>query len=108
MSWIAPPCNGAPITGYTVEMQKQGSKDWIPVCETGALPEANVKGLTEGEKVRFRVKARNKAGESDPSEPTDLHTVRFKNLKPHIDRTNLKDITIKVGRNVSRIYLVDI
>lgn len=29
-----------------------------------------------------------------------MHTVRHKNLKPHIDRTNLKDVTIKVGRSL--------
>ena len=100
LSWSAPKDNGAPISGYTIEMQVKGSKDWVPVCETGSIPEGTVKGLTENDQVRFRVKAKNKGGVSEPSEPTDYHTVKFKNLKPHIDRTNLKDITIKIGRTL--------
>jgi len=101
LSWAKPKENGAPITGYIVEMQVQGEKDWKPVAEVdGSMPEANVKGLVEGQKVKFRVKAVNKAGPGEASDPTDLHTVRFKHLAPKIDRTNIKDITVKVGRNV--------
>lgn len=81
-------------------MQVKGSKDWVPVSEVGSIPEATVKGLEENSQVRFRVKARNKGGISDPSEPTDFHIVKHRNLKPHIDRTNLKDITIKIGRTL--------
>ena len=39
---------------------------------------ATVRGLEERQKVQFRVIAVNKAGESQPSEPSDLHTVRHK------------------------------
>ena len=103
MSWTPGNCNGADITGHTVEMQIKGSPNWVQVSEVGSKPEATVKNLEEGSQVRFRVKARNKAGVSDASEPCPAdgwHTVRFKNLKPNIDRTNLTDITIKVGRTL--------
>ncbi len=42
----------------------------------------------------------NKGGESPPSDPSDMHTVKFKKLPPRIDRTNLKTTTVKVGRRV--------
>lgn len=93
LSWIPGKDNSAPITGYTgmlffscvlkiqkthldfshliVEMQLKGSKDWVPVSEVGSSPEATVKGLEEGSEVRFRVKARNKGGVSEPSVPTE-------------------------------------
>ena len=103
LSWTPGASNGAEITGYTVEMQVKGERDWVPVSEVGSKPETTVKNLEEGAQVRFRVKARNRAGFSDPSEPCPAdgwHTVRFKNLKPHIDRTNLTDVTIKVGRTL--------
>ena len=40
----------------------------------------------------FRVRGVNKAGTGEPSDPSDPHTVKHKNLKPRIDRTNLKAI----------------
>ena len=40
-----------------------------------------VEGLTKKEKVVFRVIAVNKAGESPPSDPSDLHTVWYKKCK---------------------------
>lgn len=41
----------------------------------------------------------NRQGTGKPSDSTDLHTVRHKNLKPYIDRTYLKDLDIVIGKN---------
>lgn len=40
---------------------------WLPCCQT-KTPEADVTGLQEGKKYKFRVKAVNKEGESEPLE----------------------------------------
>ena len=46
---------------------------------TGAEPlVATIDGLTEKEKLQFRVIAVNAAGESKPSDPSDMHTVKYK------------------------------
>merc|ERR1739842_34028 len=52
----------------------------------------------------FRIKAVNKAGNGDPSDSTLPHTARSRFKKPRIDRTNVKDVVIKVGTQ----YLFDI
>ena len=51
--------------------------DWVEVAETdGPQTECKVEGLKEGDQVRFRVRAVNKAGKSRPSEATNAHTVK--------------------------------
>ena len=101
LKWKAPESDGGrPITAYIIEAREKGT-DWVTVLTTpDGKPEATVKGLIEGKVMEFRVRAVNLAGPSDPSESTGPHTVKHRNLKPHIDRTNLKSITIKVGRNL--------
>lgn len=79
----------------------------------------SVKGLKEGEEYQFRVFAVNKAGLSEPSDPSKRITAkpRFCEsteesthnaplsdfcilVKPHIDRNAMKPITVKAGQNV--------
>lgn len=56
--------------------------DWVEVAETdGPQTECKVEGLKEGDQVRFRVRAVNKAGRSKPSEASNAHLVKFRNLK---------------------------
>lgn len=75
--------------------------DWVEVAQTdGPQTEHNVEGLKEGEQVRFRIKAVNKAGTSKASEPTGTHTVKHRNLKPYIDRTYLVNTSVKAGKTV--------
>jgi len=96
---------GAPITGYIIEMRPKGSPDWKECGKVdGNNPKGPVEGLTEGEKYEFRVRAVNKAGPGEPSDSTLPHEARAKFKKPRIDRTNVKDVIIKVGQQ----YLFDI
>ena len=69
LKWKAPDFDGdAPIQSYLVEM-KSKIGDWVEVAETdGPQTECKVEGLKEGDQVRFRVRAVNKAGKSKPSE----------------------------------------
>lgn len=56
------------LLGYIVEMSEAGSDVWKPV--PGFCPKTSftVKGLTEGKKYLFRVKAENIYGVSEPLE----------------------------------------
>lgn len=100
LKWKAPFDGDAPIQNYIIEM-KSKIGDWVEVAETdGPQTECKVEGLKEGDQVRFRVRAVNKAGKSKPSEATNAHTVKHRNLKPHIDRTNLVNKTVKMGKSV--------
>ena len=100
LQWQPPASDGGrPILKYIIEMKDKNSPDWKEVVTTdGAKCEATVPRLKENTTVQFRVRAENKAGPGAPSEPTDPHLVKHRNLKPWIDRTNLKNITIKAGR----------
>lgn len=51
--------------------------------------------------MEFRVRAVNAAGTSEPSDSTEPHMMKHRNLKPYIDRTNLRPIAIKVGRAIT-------
>lgn len=60
---------GSDITGYTLEKMDLDTGNWVPCGECGAEPtEFTVKGLTPNHKYKFRVRAVNKEGESEPLE----------------------------------------
>lgn len=102
LKWRAPEDDGgAPITGYIVEKKDNNTGKWQKVLETNTPePKATVRDLIEGNKYQFRVKAVNKAGASKPSEPSDQMIAKDRFAPPKIDRTNIKDITIKAGNHV--------
>ncbi|NXB26222.1 TITIN protein, partial [Rhagologus leucostigma] len=74
LAWKPPQKDGgSPIKGYIVEMQDEGSTEWKKVNEGDKLfptCECVVPNLKELRKYRFRVKAVNAAGESEPSPAT--------------------------------------
>jgi len=86
LKWEKPTNDGGrPITHYTVEMKDKFSADWIEVTKTtDATPEAKVEGLKEKMVYQFRIRAHNKAGASEPSEPTDNHLCKHRNCKFHL------------------------
>ena len=58
-----------------------------------------VKEVQENEECQFRVRAKNAAGLSNPSRPTDMITVQDQPQKPTFEITHVKDITVKSGQN---------
>lgn len=56
---------GSEITGFTVEYQEEGGKDWTNF-KTVSHPASHVTGLEEGKTYRFRVKSQNAIGLSRP------------------------------------------
>lgn len=74
LAWKPPQKDGgSPIKGYIVEMQDEGSTEWKKVNEGDKLfptCECVIPNLKELRKYRFRVKAVNAAGESEPSPAT--------------------------------------
>lgn len=71
LAWDPPMKDGgAPIEGYMIEMRDPKTKDWVEVAKS-EKPEAKVGGLQEGKEYQFRVKAKNKAGVGQPSEPCE-------------------------------------
>lgn len=72
LAWTRPEHDGgAKIEGYIIEFQKTGSEEWVGIAENVPLTEHQLQGLKEKQEYSFRVKAVNKAGESEPSEPSD-------------------------------------
>lgn len=71
LAWKSPEKDGhSPIQGYIVEMQEEGSPDWKRASEPDKLIpkcEYEVPNLQTLKKYRFRIKAVNAVGESEPS-----------------------------------------
>ncbi len=59
---------GSPVTNYIVEKQDVKTGEWTPVSSFVRATECEVSGLDEGKKYRFRVKAVNENGASEPLE----------------------------------------
>jgi predicted phage tail protein len=100
LKWAAPKSDGgSPITSYIVEKKDNNATKWSKAMEVvGNKCEARVTGLTENHTYQFRVRAVNKAGPSKPSEASDPVTAKPRFLAPKIDRTNLKNVSIKAGQ----------
>uniref|UniRef100_A0A8C0EK92 Titin n=1 Tax=Bubo bubo TaxID=30461 RepID=A0A8C0EK92_BUBBB len=72
LTWNEPDEDGgSPITGYWVERYDPEQDKWIKLAEGVPTTEHFLKGLMEKQEYSFRVRAVNKAGESEPSEPSD-------------------------------------
>lgn len=68
---------GAPITSYTIEVMDKDSGEFVKAIETeGPICKGTVKKLEEGQQYKFRIRANNKAGASEPSEQTNWHTAK--------------------------------
>lgn len=68
LKWKRPKDDGGePLDGYLVEKFDPENGAWIPVGKSKD-PEMVVDGLTPGHEYKFRVKALNKEGESEPLE----------------------------------------
>lgn len=76
---------GSPITHYIIQ-SKTNNGEWkfednFQTPTGSEKLEFKVTGLTENDKVQFRTIAVNKGGESPPSEPSPLHTVKHRKCK---------------------------
>ncbi|EGT49285.1 hypothetical protein CAEBREN_29721 [Caenorhabditis brenneri] len=102
LEWEPPKSDGgAPITQYIIEKKGKHGRDWQECGKvSGDQTNAEILGLKEGEEYQFRVKAVNKAGPGEASDPSRKVVAKPRNLKPWIDREAMKTVTIKVGNDV--------
>ncbi|CAK5074870.1 unnamed protein product [Meloidogyne enterolobii] len=102
LAWDPPTHDGgAPIEDYIVEKKSKHDRDWKECARVGGpTPSATIKGLKEGEEYEFRVRAVNKAGPGQPSDPSRRLLVKPRHQAPRIDRSAMKAITIKVGQSL--------
>ena len=73
LEWTKPKNDGgAPITSYIIEKRDKDARGWVP-CGTSSGDRccAKIIDVEEGHEYNFRVIAVNKAGKSDPSDPSD-------------------------------------
>lgn len=69
LSWNPPDDDGGgELSGYIVEVSEFGTDSWRPVPGFCPKPSFTVRGLTEGKKYVFRVRAENIYGVSEPLE----------------------------------------
>lgn len=98
LEWEKPKSDGgAPLTGYIIQKKEKGSPYWVNAVHVPpSKTKATVPDLTEGQDYEFRVIAVNQAGQSEPSEPSDVVTAKDRFVAPKI-LTPLKEIRIKAG-----------
>ena len=87
LRWEPPARDGGrPVTHYVVEQKGKYDLDYVSVLSTPDPGcEAAVAGLREGQVYQWRVRAVNKAGQSEPCHPTDRHTAKHRNRKFILD-----------------------
>ena len=83
LEWDKPEFDGgSTVTGYIIEKRDKQFQKW-EVCtrSEGETPVCKVSNLIEGSIYEFRVRAVNKAGESEPSDPSIPHRYIFFKFK---------------------------
>lgn len=79
LKWSPPEDDGGqPIDSYVVEKMDEVTGRWVPAGETdGPQTQLAIDGLTPGHKYKFRVRAVNKQGKSEPL--ATQHAIEAKN-----------------------------
>uniref|UniRef100_A0A915DDF3 Twitchin n=1 Tax=Ditylenchus dipsaci TaxID=166011 RepID=A0A915DDF3_9BILA len=107
IEWKTPNDGGAPIEEFIIEKRDSNGR-WVEAEHVPAgTNKATVGGLRQGEEYQFRVLAKNKAGLSEPSDPTDSVIAKPRHLAPHIHREDLEDSDIKVGGSIKFNVKID-
>uniref|UniRef100_A0A8C3IF40 Myosin binding protein C3 n=1 Tax=Chrysemys picta bellii TaxID=8478 RepID=A0A8C3IF40_CHRPI len=105
LKWRPPERIGAGgLDGYNVEYCKEGSTEWVPALQglterTSAL----IKDLVTGDKLYFRVRAINLAGESEPAltkEPVTIQEI-LQRPKFWLPRYLRQTLVKKVGETIN-------
>ena len=78
LSWGPPDNNGgSPITGYVIEKKERSMTRWTHLTKTSDdSRKTQLKNLTTGMEVMFRVSAGNKLGTSEPLEMRKMITIK--------------------------------
>lgn len=98
LEWDPPQKDGgAPVDEYIIEVRDPTSKEWNKIA-TSKTPNATVTGLTEGKEYQFRVKAVNKAGPGQPSEPCEKIKCQPKYVPAWLNHDDIRSIVVKAGQ----------
>ncbi|XP_070535071.1 twitchin-like [Ptychodera flava] len=98
LTWTEPESDGGTkIMGYTVEQKDMDTSTWVPAVEYAVKSlTVSLSNLDEHTEYEFRVKAKNMAGFSKPSNNSDAVTPRPQYTTPGTPSTPIVD---EVGRN---------
>lgn len=93
LSWKPPADDGGnPVEKYVVEKMDEATGRWVPAGETdGPQTSLAVDGLVPGKKYKFRVKAVNRQGKSEPL--TTQQAIEAKNPFDEPGKTSAPEIT---------------
>lgn len=100
LAWSPPKSDGgAPIEKYIIQMRDKAGRGWVDACTTpGDRTTGKVTNVEEGHEYEFRIVAVNKAGPSEPSDPSKSVVAKPRFLAPHIDRKNLQKKVVRTGQ----------
>lgn len=101
LKWKKPEdAGGTPLTGYVIEKMDMDTGRWVTAGEVGPNEETfTAAGLTPKKKYKFRVKAVNKEGESEPLETDDVIMARnpYGNSSLCLLKSFVKVLSIKMA-----------
>uniref|UniRef100_A0A3Q3GUT0 Titin n=1 Tax=Labrus bergylta TaxID=56723 RepID=A0A3Q3GUT0_9LABR len=108
--WTKPTRDGgSPILGYVVEIQKSGTAQWDRINKDLIKMCAHrVPGLIEGMEYRFRIRATNKVGDSEPRELSETVLAKDILVPPEltVDVSCRDSLTVRAGQIISLITRV--
>lgn len=104
LTWLPPAHDGgSPVTNYVIECKERFKSEWVKCHETeddkcqGSVTEV----IQEGKTYEFRVRAVNRAGPGEPSQPSGQVTCKARFVKPFIIGEEMMDKVVKCGQSLS-------